>query len=88
MLFDLEGNRFFGSYFWPDSLDAMVLASEYLKDIRHTMPSFKLHRVAKTLGIETEEDERHSALYDAAITRKVYRVVTGLDGLPEDDELF
>ena len=41
-------NDFFGAYFYGDSLDVMVLASQYLIDTRPSMPSFKLHRAART----------------------------------------
>ena len=78
-LFSLCGDKYFGSWFWSDSLDVMVLASQYLLERRHTMPSFKLSRVATELGIVFDEEELHDALGDARITREVYRIVTGLE---------
>ena len=72
-------DEFFGSWFWPDSLDAMVFASQYLLDRRHQMPSFKLHRVCKELGIQVDGSRLHDAMYDIYLTRQVYRVTTGLD---------
>ena len=75
--FEQCGNRFFGSWFWSDSLDVICFASEYLADRRTKMPSFKLHRVAKTLGIEVDETRLHDAIYDVILTRQVYRIVTG-----------
>lgn len=79
MLFDLCGSSFFGAYFWPDTADVLVLASHYLEDRRHTMPSFKLKRVALELGIDVKAGELHGALYDVALTRQIYRIVTGID---------
>jgi DNA polymerase-3 subunit epsilon len=85
--FRLCGNYFIGSWFWTDTIDVMVLASEYLMPIRHTMPSFKLKRVAQTLGIEVLEDSLHEALYDATLTREIYQIVTGRK-LATNDELY
>lgn len=81
--FELCHNRFFDAYFWTSSIDTMVLAAEYLKHRRPMMPSFKLHRVAMELGIDVDPNKRHEALYDALLTREVYRRVTGIQ-----DELF
>lgn len=75
--FDLCGNSFYGGYFFADSKDVIVLASEYLEDRRRTMPSFKLKRVAMELGIPFDPDGLHDALFDARITREIYRIVTG-----------
>lgn len=77
MLFELCGDTYIGSWFWNDSLDVLVLASEYLKDRRHMMKSFKLMRVAKELGIAIDKDRLHDSLYDAEITREIYLIVTG-----------
>jgi DNA polymerase III epsilon subunit-like protein len=41
------------------------------------MPSFKLSRVAKTLGIPIREANLHEAMYDTELTREVYRAITG-----------
>lgn len=72
MLFDLCGDTMFGSWFWSDSWDVMVFASRVLKDKRSGMPSFKLHRVAKTLGIFVDDTRLHDSMYDVELTRMVY----------------
>lgn len=77
--FDQNGNAFYNAYFWPDSLDVMVLAAQYLIERRPNMPSFKLKRVALELGIEVEQDKLHEAGYDVYLTREIYRIVTGLE---------
>ena len=75
--FELQDDDFFGAWFWSDSLDVFVLASEYLIDRRPSMASFKLHRVAATLGLEVDKDKTHDAFYDVNLTRQIYRIVTG-----------
>lgn len=77
--FKQNGDEFIGSLLWVDTLDTMVLASQYLIERRHTMPSFKLHRVAKTLGLIVDDSKLHDASYDVTLTRQIYRIVTGLE---------
>jgi DNA polymerase-3 subunit epsilon len=80
--FELCGDDFIGSWFWADSIDVLCLASEYLIDRRVFMPNFKLKRVAMELGLFVEVDRLHAAGYDVELTRKVYRIVTGLEKDP------
>ena len=77
--FEQNGDSFFGSWFWTDSLDVLVLASQYLIDRRRNMPTFKLKSVAKELGLEVDESKLHDAKYDIELTRQIYRIVTGID---------
>ncbi len=77
--FKQNGDEFIGSLFWTDTLDTLVLASEYLVERRSSMPSFKLRRVAMELGLEVDKDQCHDALYDVKLTRAIYRIVTGKD---------
>lgn len=78
--FEREKCSGFAGYFWGNSLDTMVLATRALIKQRAEMPSFKLHRVAKTLGIEVDDTKTHDALYDAGITLEIFKKV--------DNELF
>lgn len=71
-----NGNQFFGASFWADSIDVLVLASEALKKHRHTMVDFKLHTVAKTLGIAVDESRLHDAMYDIELTYEIYKLLT------------
>lgn len=73
--FEQNGDPYFGAWFWADSLDVLVLASQYLVGRRRSMPSFKLKRVALEVGLDVDE----SRLHDTALTRDVYRIVTGLE---------
>lgn len=77
MFFDLNGSSYYSSYFHPASIDVMGVAVEYLGDRVKDMPSFKLHRVATTLGIDVVKDKLHGALYDVTLTREIYRIATG-----------
>jgi len=78
--FEQNGDSFFGSWFWTDSIDCIVLASQYLiGHRRRNMPSFKLKRVAKELGLVVDETRLHDAEYDIYITRQVYRILTGIE---------
>lgn len=70
-LWDRCNDKYFGSYFWSDTLDVMVLASYALKDIRHTMKDFKLHSVAKAFGIIVDKSKLHDATYDLKLTREI-----------------
>lgn len=71
-----NGDQYFGSWFWSNSIDVMVLASEKLKEKRHEMENFKLVTVAKFLGIEVEEERLHDAGYDIYLTKAIYDIVT------------
>jgi DNA polymerase-3 subunit epsilon len=77
--FEQNNDMYIGSWFWSDTLDVMVLASEYLLKRRSEMPSFKLKRVALELGLDVEAERLHDAYYDVELTRSIYRIVTGLD---------
>ena len=75
--FTQNADNYFGSWFWSDSHDVMVLASKHLAAQRTLMPNFKLMTVAKQVGIEVDESKLHDALYDIELTREVYKIVTG-----------
>lgn len=70
-----NGDNYFGSYFWSNSIDVMVLASAYVADRRADMENFKLSTVAKFLGVSVSDDSLHNALYDIELTRAVYEIV-------------
>lgn len=70
---DLYGEGLHFMYFRPESIDVMGLAAHYLAPVRDTMPSFKLHRVAKTIGIAVEKERLHDAIYDVELTREIYK---------------
>lgn len=67
-----NGDPYFGSWFYADSIDVMVLASAHLLNSRAGMIDFKLMTVARELGIEVDESRLHDALYDVYLTREIY----------------
>lgn len=71
-----NGDVYFGSWFWANSIDVMVLASAYLATRRPEMENFKLSTVAKTLGIVVNDDSLHDAIYDIELTKAVFDIVT------------
>jgi DNA polymerase-3 subunit epsilon len=68
-------DNYFGSWFWSDTIDVMVLASQFLKDRRPEMENFKLATVAKFLGIDVDEEKTHDAMYDIELTMAIYEIV-------------
>lgn len=72
-----NGDKFFGSYFWANCFDCMVLATPYLADVRPSMENFKQGTVAKYLGIEIDESKLHDALYDIRVCKQIYDKVCG-----------
>lgn len=77
--FEQNEDQYFGSWFWSNSLDVMVQASEYLINRRVNMTDFKLMTVAAEVGLVVDESKLHDAKYDIELTRSIYRIVTGLD---------
>ncbi len=74
--FKQNGDNYFGSFFWSNNIDVMILASQHLLEQRSKMPNFKLMTVAKTLGIDVDEEKLHDAEYDIHLTKKIYDIVT------------
>lgn len=77
--FEQNGDAYFFSWFYTESLDVQVLAGQYLIDRRKNMKAFKLKSVAKELGLIIDESRLHDAIYDVELTRDIYRIVTGLE---------
>ncbi len=69
-------DNYFGSWFWSDTIDCMVLASNALRQERSKMLNFKLHTVAKQLGIEVDETKLHDAVYDLRLTKEIFDLVS------------
>lgn len=72
-----NGDKFFYSWFWVNSIDVMVLATQYLMERRPDMPDFKQETVARALGIPLETSKLHDATYDIQLTRAIYEKITG-----------
>lgn len=74
--FKQNGDDYFGSWFWSNSIDVMVLASQFLADRRCDMKDFKLATVAEECGVAVQRDALHDALYDIRLTMELYKRVT------------
>lgn len=74
--FEQNGDRYFGSWFWANTVDVMVMATPYLANQRSEMENFKQGTVAKALGIQIDETKLHDALYDIEVCKAIYDIVT------------
>ena len=76
-LFEINGDSYFGAYFWVPTFDTMILAGQFLEYCRPKMKDFKLKTVAEYLGlVEKDSDKWHDALFDVKVTREIYKTVT------------
>lgn len=71
-----NGDKYFGSWFWSNSIDVMVMATPYLVAKRSEMMNFKQGTVAKTLGIAIDDSKLHDALYDIQVCKAIYDIVS------------
>jgi len=67
--------NYFGSWFWSDSIDVMVLASNALRKERDKIENFKLSTVARYFGIEVDDAKLHDAMYDIYLTKEIYKKI-------------
>ena len=72
-----NGNKYFGSYFWSNSFDCMVLATAALAEKRATMQNFKQATVAEALGVTIDSEKLHDASYDIELCHAIYDKVCG-----------
>lgn len=69
-------DKYYGSFFsWPPLDVAQDVVKQHLKH-RQRFPDFKLTTVAKTLGIITDDNQAHDALYDIRLTRTIFKKLT------------
>ena len=72
-----NGFKYFGSYFWSNSFDCMVLATPLLCDRRAAMKDFKQSTVAEALGVYVDPAKLHDASYDIELCQAIYDKVCG-----------
>lgn len=70
--FGHNGDKYFGSWFWANCIDVMVLATPFLAEQRSQMVNFRQGTVANALGIPVDDTKLHDALYDIAICKAIY----------------
>jgi DNA polymerase-3 subunit epsilon len=71
-----NGDKYFGSWFWSNTIDVMILATPYLASVRDGMENFKLATVATALGIDVKDESLHDASYDIFLTKEIFKIVT------------
>lgn len=70
-----NGDKFFGSWFWTNSIDVISEASRYLVHYRPALHNFKLGNVAKAMDIKVDETQLHDGLYDIKLTYKIFEKI-------------
>jgi DNA polymerase III subunit epsilon len=71
-----NGEKYFGSFFWANTIDVMVMATDATVHHRHKFPNFQLGTVAPLiLGEEIAREGLHDAMYDILLTRAIYNKV-------------
>lgn len=73
--FTKNNDKYFGSWFWSDSIDVIVLASNHLRSERNLMTDFKLKTVASTMGLIIDEKKLHDAMYDIELTYQIMQLI-------------
>lgn len=71
-LFDHEGDKFFGSWFFWPALDVSSFVAEWLLTHRYTGHDFKLETICKQLEVDMSGVKLHTALDDVKLTRELY----------------
>ena len=67
------GDKYFGSWFWPNVIDLMSDASRCLVNVRPYMRNFKLGSVAELLGAKVPFDKLHNSLEDVYLSFEVLK---------------
>lgn len=76
-MFKRNKDNFLMSYIWKNPLDVMQVALENMLNVRPLLPDFKQGTVARTLGLQLNENRLHDALYDIVVCMNIYSKVTG-----------
>ena len=68
-----NGSQYMYSYFYPETLDVMVLMGYACQGQRHKLGNSKLTTFAESLGIEIEGNA-HDAMYDTELTYRMFQI--------------
>lgn len=74
--FVLNGDSYFGSWFWHPPLCVMQSAAWLTQRVRGALPNFKLGTVCVSAGIDWDETQAHDADYDIHKTVELFRYVS------------
>jgi DNA polymerase III subunit epsilon len=75
--FKKNKSQYFGSYFFFPSIDVMLAMAFLHAEERDLFPDFKLGTVCQKMGVEVSAVFQHDALYDAKLTRALYKKMIG-----------
>lgn len=75
--FERNNDKYFGSWFFSNPMDAFVLATPELIQKRAKMENFKLFSVAEELGVAVDQSKLHDATYDLYLTLEILKLSTG-----------
>lgn len=67
------GDKYFGSWFWPNVIDLMSDATRILANVRPYMENFKLGSVAEMLGAKVPFDKLHDSMEDVYLTLEIMK---------------
>ena len=67
--------NYYYSYFYDNSIDISVLASQKLIKKRHDIDKFTKQNVCKLLNIEINEEEKQNEFYQLDISNRIYKEV-------------
>lgn len=70
-----NNDKFYGSWFWTNSIDVISEASRYLFHYRPALFNFRLGNVAKAMNIKVDENALHDGLYDIKLTYKIFEKI-------------
>lgn len=68
-----NNDHYFGSYFWTPVIDIMPLLGLLLRDVRHTLPNFKLATVYEHVTGKPLTDA-HDGIADIRATRELFQI--------------
>lgn len=68
-------DKFYGSYFYSNSVDVMDLCSDFLMSERHLLKDFKLGTVYGHIFNKEIPEDLHDAFADIKYTRELYKKV-------------
>lgn len=74
--FALNGDVYFGSWFWHPPLCVMQSAAWLTQRVRGALPNFQLGTVCVSAGLGWDETAAHDAEYDIQKTVELFRYVT------------
>jgi len=66
--FEEQGHKYFGSYFWFEVIDVMVVAMLLRIMGAIQVENLKLRTVAAAVGVDFDEEQAHNAIYDVKKT--------------------